>query len=190
MFECTMRSKPEIRTEYIHVYHFYEDQSLWHDCAPLKDSKSWKIKKYFFLQREESGPSKICLTMCKHDMQCQRNSTHALKWSCWREMFKKSPNLRSTTFKAIDLTSLKSHFAPRIREDRVITHFIQNRVNEELQKSPCLTSHGHVKGGLFKTSLKSCSTYAISSVSMPNYCSATSCISEKLTFPPHSKMDV
>ena len=99
----------------------------------------------------------------------------------------KPPNLRLTTSKAIDLRSLKSLFAPRIRYDRVIIRATQNKVNKELQKSPRSTSHGHVKGGLFKTSPKSCSTYTISSLSMPNYCSTTPCISEKLTFPPHSK---
>ena len=143
---------------------------------------------YFFLQKEESGPSKFCLTMCKHDMLCQRNSSYALKRSCGREMFENPPNLRSTTSKAIDLRSLESLFAPRIKDDRVITRATQNKVNKELQKSPCSTSHGHVKGGLFEMNLKSCSTYAISSLSMPNYRSTTSCISEKLIFPPHSKM--
>ena len=28
VFECTMGSKPGIHIEYMHVYHFYEDQSL------------------------------------------------------------------------------------------------------------------------------------------------------------------
>ncbi len=74
VFECTIVYGPKIPIQHSIYYHFYEDFSLWHCCAPLRCPKSWKNKKYLFLQNQECTSPLFCLAMYKCDMIYQRQT--------------------------------------------------------------------------------------------------------------------
>lgn len=154
VFDATMGSKPEIRIEYIIVYHFYEDQITMTWLCTLESFEiGEKLKNMFFFKDKRVDHLKFVWQYV--NMICYANATHLTHWDD-RVGERCLKNLQIYDRPHPELISLLwSPFSRHVSEMTVSSLTLyQNRVNKELQKSPYSASMDTSRMGCLRRTRK------------------------------------